>query len=189
MATCICFGEGNRIKLPAVAEKHIILTGFMGTGKTAVGQVLAARLERCLVDTDEVIEKEAGLTIAQIFEGYGEEYFRDLESKVISGLGGYRPGSLVVSTGGGAVIREANRKIFFKLGIVILLSASTKAILQRVQATGERPLLEGEKLKEKIGALWAEREAYYRQCHLEIDTSDRRPEEVALEIIRILNLW
>ena len=160
----------------------------MATGKTAVGRELAARLGRRLVDTDNLIERHAGLTIPQIFERYGEQYFRDLESEAISGLKRYPPGDLVVSTGGGAVIRDANRKQFFQQGIVVLLTASTEAILQRVHNAGGRPLLEGGKLKEKIESLWAEREPYYRQCHLEIDTTGRSPEETVAEIIRILGL-
>ncbi|HHX87643.1 MAG TPA: shikimate kinase [Firmicutes bacterium] len=150
--------------------------------------MLAARLGRRLVDTDNLIENNTDLTIPQIFERYGEEYFRDLESEVIAGLNCYPPGDLVVSTGGGAVIRETNRKHFFKQGIVVLLTASTETILERVRSTGGRPLLEGGKLKEKVESLWAEREPYYRQCHLEVNTAGRLPEETAAEIIGILGL-
>ena len=158
----------------------------MATGKTAVGRELATCLGRRLFDTDQLIEKQAGLSIPQIFKRYGEEHFRDLESRVIATLGGYPSGELVVSTGGGAVIREVNRQFFFQWGIVILLTASEEAILERVQKTGGRPLLAGGREKEKIASLWGERRSYYQQCHLEIDTTGRQSQEVAQEIVRLL---
>ncbi len=170
------------------AGKNIILTGFMAAGKTEVGRKLAARLGRRLIDTDRLVEKKAGLSIPQIFERYGEQYFRDLESAEILGLDPLHPEKLVVSTGGGAVLREANRAHLLRIGVVVLLTASTETLLQRIRDQKDRPLLEGEKLKERIESLWAEREPYYRQCHLEIDTSGGDPGEAADRIIQILGL-
>ena len=95
---------------------------------------------------------------------------------------------MVVSTGGGAVIRRANREFISRQGIVILLTASPETLIRRIKNTKGRPLLEEGDLEEKIKNLQAAREPYYRQCHLKIDTSGLGPEETAAKIIRLLEL-
>jgi shikimate kinase len=166
--------------------KNIILTGFMATGKSAVGKELAKRLDRTFVDTDILVEEKTARTISDIFRDRGEEYFRDLESEVIAGLVRYRPGSLVVATGGGAVIREKNRNLLRKDGVIVLLTASPRAILKRVGKTGRRPLLTAKCTLEEINKRLAEREPYYRYYDITVDTTARRPGWVAKEIIAVL---
>ena len=168
-------------------QKHIILTGFMGTGKTETGQILAERLDRRFVDTDQLVESEAGLSIPLIFEKHGEEYFRDLESDVLKKLSGYEPGSLVVATGGGVVLRTENRSLLKKLGFVCLLWASAEEIYRRVAKTGNRPLLNETDPFRIIIELLEAREACYRDCDFEIDTTAKTPQQVASTILSCLN--
>jgi shikimate kinase len=166
-----------------IKNKNLVLTGFMGTGKTTVGSILASSLKRTLLDTDQMIEEKTGLTLSQIFETYGESYFRDLESEEILRLKQYRPGSLVIATGGGAVLRGCNLKVLSENGIIIALTASSSAILRRISKTNQRPLLAGEGAAEKIKTKLREREVYYRQCSFQLDTTGRTPQQVAREVI------
>lgn len=170
-------------------NKQLILCGFMGTGKTAVGKILAARLGRSFVDTDNLIEQQAGSPIATIFEARGESYFRDLETEVIRGLLADRPGSLVVATGGGALIRAENRQLLQQIGLLLLLTSSTVALVRRIKAQGGRPLLaESEDLKKTIEKLLAERAEYYDACDYRFDTNGKTVSQVASEIIKTLDL-
>ncbi len=167
-------------------EKNIILTGFMGTGKSAVGEILARRLKRTFIDTDAVVEEKTGMSIADIFKNYGEEYFRSRESEVIGTLRSYPPGSLVVATGGGAVICEKNRQLLRENAVIILLVASPRAIRRRIKNTGQRPLLAEACSVGEIRARLSERESFYR-CHdLSIDTTGSGPGRTAREIITLL---
>ena len=155
----------------------------MGTGKTAVGEILASKLNRTLVDTDQMIEEKSGRTVTEIFQQHGEQYFRDRESEVICNLSQSPPGSLVIATGGGVVLREENMKLLSQNGMIILLTASPRAIIRRVSKTGQRPLLAGPDSAEKIRVMLRERDLYYRNYSLRIDTTGRTPLEVAREIM------
>src|SRR5512136_1332692 len=100
--------------------RNIVLTGFMGVGKTSVGTRLASELGYAFVDTDELIEADQKITITEIFSTFGEPYFRDVETRVIRQL--LENEGQVVSTGGGAVIRDENRRAFKENGITICLT-------------------------------------------------------------------
>lgn len=161
---------------------NVVLAGFMATGKTAAGKKLACRQERCFIDTDRVVEETAGLKIRQIFEQYGESYFRERESEAIAGLSRYPAGSLVVATGGGALIREENRRRLKNNSILILLTAAPRTILYRAGKKKIRPLLEGRDTAAKIKALLEEREHYYSCCDMSIDTTGKTVLQVVREI-------
>ncbi|MCS7040296.1 MAG: AAA family ATPase, partial [Caldilineales bacterium] len=109
---------------------NLVLTGFMGTGKTAVGRAVAARLGRPFVDMDEWIARRAGMSIAEIFARQGEGAFRAMEAELVRELAGQR--GLVIATGGGALVDPTNRETFCRTGLVICLTASVEAILARV---------------------------------------------------------
>lgn len=160
--------------------KNIILTGFMGVGKTSVGTRLARDLGFTFVDTDDLIEADQKITITEIFSTFGEAYFRDVESRIIREVLD-REGQ-VVSTGGGAVIRDENREAFRKNGITICLAARPEVIYERIRHETHRPLLQVPDPLERIRSLLAGREANYRQADLIIDTSERTVDEVINEI-------
>jgi len=160
--------------------KNIILTGFMGVGKTSVGTRLARDLGYTFVDSDEQIEADQKTTITEIFSTFGEPYFRDVETRVIRRL--LESEGQVLSTGGGAVIREENRRAFKENGVTICLTAHPESIYARIRHETHRPLLQVKDPLVKIRELLAAREQFYRQADFVIDTSERGLDEVIAEI-------
>lgn len=161
--------------------KNIILTGFMGTGKTEVGRILSQKLGYTLVDVDSEIEKEQKLTITEIFKQHGEPRFRDIESDIIKRLSEME--NAVISTGGGAVLRQENMDNLRKKGIIVCLTASAETILKRTSNDNSRPLLQVENPLQKIKELLEFRRPYYEKADIMIDTDGKTPIEVAEEII------
>ncbi len=163
--------------------RNVALTGFMGAGKTAVGRLLAKRLGLKFLDLDEIIERETGAEIKDIFRQNGEGHFRDIEASVIKKLtsGAYGTG-IIVATGGGAVIRQSNREDLKGWGIVVCLRASVDEILKRAGSGDERPLLTGGDRKKKVEGLLKDREEAYRDCDLALDTTDLSVRDVAEKI-------
>lgn len=164
--------------------QNIILTGFMGTGKSTVGRLLAAQLSYTFRDLDSLIVEKEGMSINTIFAERGESYFRDVESSVLKSV--LQESSLVVSTGGGAVIRCENRCLMQNSGIIVNLTASPETILQRLHADEERPLLRDSKSLSQLQALLSDREAYYAEADIRIDTDDKNVEDVARDILIFL---
>lgn len=160
--------------------KNIILTGFMGTGKTSVGRRLAEETGYVFVDIDALIEAAEGMEINDIFASKGEPYFRDVESRIIREV--LAGEGQVVSTGGGAVIREENREAFKKAGIVICLTARPEVVYERVKHETHRPLLKVADPLAKIRELLTSREAFYRQADIIIDTSEKSLDDVLKQI-------
>ncbi len=160
--------------------KNIILTGFMGVGKTSVGTRLAKDLGYVFVDTDERIEADQKTTITEIFAKKGEPFFRDVEARIIRQV--LSGENQVVSTGGGAVIREESRAAFRKGGLTVCLTARPEVVFERIRHETHRPLLQVPDPKGKIRELLDAREQFYRQADLVIDTSDRSVEDIITEI-------
>lgn len=164
-------------------DKTIVLTGFMGTGKSAVGRRLCNLTGAEFIDTDYVIEKNEGMKIPEIFEKYGEGYFRDRESEVIKSLAG-RKGA-VVSLGGGAVIRKENIDVLREKGIVFCLNADIERVYRNIGGNTEsRPLLSG-KTMEEAKALLESRKEYYANCDYAIDVTMLEKEQTADKILEI----
>ncbi|MBM7622744.1 shikimate kinase [Sporohalobacter salinus] len=163
--------------------KNIILIGFMGTGKSVVGKRLAERLNLEFIDSDEIIEQRAGQEISDIFADYGEEHFRDLETEVIIDLSQKK--GMVISTGGGVVLRKENIEQLRKQGIIILLTAEPEVILDRVKDSN-RPLLEVPEPLEKIKEMLAVRKEYYNITEYKIDTSRLSVREVIDKVEEII---
>jgi len=161
--------------------KNIIITGFMGTGKTTVGKEVATRLQASFIDTDQIIEKSSGLPIASIIKQRGESYFREMETIVIENLPAN--GGLVIASGGGAVLLEKNLMRLERLGVLFCLDAQIDALENRLKLDTARPLLEGGILRERILEILKQREAIYRQIPRHIDTSFCTPHEAASIII------
>lgn len=162
---------------------RIVLAGFMGTGKTAVGRKLAARLGRPLLDTDAQIERAQGRTVREIFAVDGETRFRELERAAVQEA--CAAGDVVVSTGGGTLIDERNLAALADGGLVVCLTASPRTIARRVRASvAERPLLSGySSLTGRIRELLDARTHVYARVPLQIDTSGLSVEQVVDEIV------
>jgi len=157
---------------------NIILIGFMGSGKTSVGELLAKRLSYQFKDTDRLIERKASETINHIFELRGEEYFRTLETNLLLEL---QPvlSHTVLSTGGGLPLREQNTKLLMEMGYVVFLKASKETVRKRLEGDITRPILRGEDLEEKIERLLGIRTPYYEKAaHKVIATDDKSFDEI-----------
>ncbi len=165
--------------------KNIVLIGFMGTGKTAVGRRLASRLGRKFIDTDAEIERVTGKTIPQIFAQDGELRFRSEERLVIQKLS--RQEGMVIATGGGAVLNPENMADLKRNGITICLTAEPEIIYQRVRGKKHRPLLNKKgDLLGQIKELLDRRKPFYQAADYTVDTSYKTPEKVVDEIIAYL---
>jgi 3-dehydroquinate synthase len=163
-----------------MADDNVILTGFMGTGKTTVGRLLAERLGRGFVDTDEVIVTRAGRPIAAIFAEAGEARFRQWEAEVAEELAGRR--GLVIATGGRLMLDPDNVARLGATGPVFCLTATPAEILARVEReTSLRPLLAGDDLETRVRSLLERRAAAYARYRA-VDTTGKTPEKVAAEI-------
>lgn len=163
-------------------KANLILIGFMGTGKTSLGKLLANRLGRGFVDLDQKIEREAGMTIPKIFELHGEKYFRELEKKAVREVSGRR--NLVIATGGGTVKDAENVSLLKNSGVIICLTTEPEEIFRRTERRGERPVLDGggEERLATIKKLLAEREIFYSQADYTIDTTDWSPLQIMNDI-------
>ena len=165
---------------------NVILTGFMGTGKTSLGKLLATKLGRPFVDIDKKIESEQKLSIPKIFEQFGEAHFRALEKSAVRELSERR--GLVIATGGGTVKDEENLQLLKSSGLVICLTCSPEEIFLRTARRGERPVLDGggnERL-ETIKRLLDERKIFYERADYHVDTTEWSPLQIIDDICRYL---
>ncbi len=161
--------------------KNIVLTGFMGTGKTAVGKELTRLLNLKLIDVDTEIEKSEKITINEIFQRFGEPRFREIETEMIKKISQQK--NVIISTGGGAVLKQENMDILRENGVIICLMATPETILKRTSNSDERPLLKVENPFEKIKQLLDFRRPYYEKADIMIDTENKTPLQIAEEII------
>ncbi|MBR6345404.1 MAG: shikimate kinase [Lachnospiraceae bacterium] len=162
--------------------KNIFFVGFMGAGKSTVARNLQKRLKMNLVEMDERIEKEQGMTIPEIFEKYGESRFRNLESELILTIG--KEGNTIVSCGGGVVVRPENIEYMKKNGMVIFLSAKPETVFDRVKDSTNRPILNGNMNVEYIGELMEKRRALYEAAaDVKISTDGKSIDEITDEVI------
>ncbi len=165
-------------------NNNIYLVGFMGSGKTAVGEILAEKLSREFIEMDEIIEQKEGKKIADIFAEEGEQHFRDLETTLLKELS--EKNNLIVSCGGGLVCNSENLKILKNTGITISLFASAPEIHRRTKNQTHRPILNVENPLKKINDLLVKRAPYYDQADYKIDTENITPEKVAVKIVEVL---
>jgi shikimate kinase len=168
-----------------VTTSNIVLVGFMGTGKSTVGQKLAERLGWSFQDSDAALEEEHQTSISDLFRIHGESHFRSLESKTLEHILA-RKGQ-VVATGGGAVLAESNRTCMLQNGFVVALKASPETIIHRVSSDTSRPLLQGN-LEERVHTLLEGRKSSYDFAHTVIDTTDLTTDQIVELIIRQADL-
>lgn len=166
-------------------NKNVFLIGFMGCGKSTMARLLSQEMGVELIEMDEMIEVEAGMTINEIFEKYGENHFRDLESQLICRI--TEKGGVVVSCGGGAILRQENVTNMKKNGRIIYLSATPETIYERVRHSTNRPLLNGNMNVEHISSLMEKRLPLYEKAAdvtIGVDAKEKR--DVLGEIKMIL---
>jgi shikimate kinase len=163
-----------------VQRNNIVLIGFMGTGKSTIGRFLAEKLAWDLVDTDHYIEKQEGMSIAELFSKQGEMYFRAAETRAIQNI--MANTNQVIATGGGAVLAEENRKALKASGYVVALTASVETIIQRVGGDRIRPLLQG-KANEVVPQLLEQRKHAYDFADLTLSTDRLRIEFIAQRLL------
>ena len=170
--------------------KNVVLIGFMGTGKTSIGRMLAARLGCAFHDLDRKIEENHGISIPAMFKEHGEAYFRAREKEAVRDAAGRSP--LVIATGGGTVKDPENAALLRKNGIVVALTADADTILMRTATRGSRPVLDqadaGDR-REAIVQLLEERRHLYEDADITVDTSGRSPLEVTEHILQAIRIW
>ncbi len=164
---------------------NIILVGFMGTGKSTVGRMVADRLKRPFIDMDEVIEERAGKRISDIFSDDGEECFRKMERELVQDLS--RRQEQVIAPGGGVVLDPENISDFSRTGIVVCLHADPETILKRVSGDTHRPLLENDDKAGAVTELLNKRRHLYDAIPWRIDTTNMTQNQVADRVIEILD--
>jgi len=167
---------------------NIVLTGFMGTGKSVVGRHVAQELRTPFIDIDIAITKKAGASIKDIFVTKGEPAFRAFESEVIAELASQD--KTVIATGGGALLDPKNLENLQKNGILVCLTARVGTLLERLKEDLTRPLLAGENVEQKMERLMQERQSIYKLCPIQVDTDGKTIAQVAKEIIeKVLPKW
>jgi shikimate kinase len=159
--------------------KNIYLVGFMGSGKSTVGKILAEKLNMNFIDIDKLIEEKEGMKIKDIFEQKGESYFRELERKQIEVI--VNQEGLVVSTGGGLGANLDNMNLMKKNGDVVWLDVSLNTVLDRLNNDQDRPLLK--QPIEKIKQLFEERKNVYRLANIRINADKKTPSQIVEEIL------
>lgn len=165
-------------------DKNIILTGFMGSGKTAVSRKLAELTGFDVIDTDQLIESEQGRTISDIFSKEGEEFFRDLETQTLENIINNQKKKLIISVGGGLPIREKNRELMKKIGQVIWLKASPETVYERVKNDSTRPLLKTDDVLGTIRKLQKDRSSVYESAADKVISTDNKTiEEIAIDVL------
>ncbi|MBA4687888.1 MAG: shikimate kinase [Candidatus Galacturonibacter soehngenii] len=175
--------EGRRVK--DLITFHIMLIGFMGAGKSTVSSYLSKQLNMEEVDTDSLIVKKEGKKIPQIFEENGEKYFRDCESSILIDL--QKRNNLIVSCGGGIVLREENVWNMKKQGRIVLLTATPQTIYERVKDSKERPILNDNMNTEFIAQLMEKRQdKYLAAADIIVATDQKTVEQICDEIIEKL---
>lgn len=163
---------------------RIFLSGPMGSGKSTVGRLVAARLGAPFVDLDAAIERRHGQTVRAMFDAAGEAAFRDAEAQVLGDVLG-AAGALVVALGGGTVVRSESRRRLLADGIVVTLTADAAELARRVAGEGTRPLLAGRDPAEALMEVLAARRPAYAECHGDVPTAGRAPDAIAADVIAI----
>lgn len=168
-----------------MTKANLILVGFMGTGKSATGRRLAARLHREFVDMDAAIEAREGRAISDIFTQDGEPAFRRLERALVRELSARE--DLVIAAGGGVVLDPENIRDFERTGVVVCLTAQPEELLRRLSGARHRPLLEQGDKEQRLRLLLEQRRPLYDAIAHQVDTTRLAPDEVARRVLEIFS--
>ena len=172
---------------PGIAGRSIVLVGLMGAGKTSIGRRLAARLGLPFLDADAEIELAAGRSVRELFENFGERYFRDGERRVIRRVLAGEP--LVLATGGGAYMDDETRAIIRRDAVCVWLRAKLPTLLRRVANRAHRPLLNAGDPAEILGAMMAQRHPVYAEADIVVDCTDESPDATTGHVLDALAGW
>jgi len=165
-----------------MAEKNIVLIGFMGCGKSLTSNKLAETLDRQVISTDKLVEQKEGQSIAEIFERFGEGYFRKVEKEIIKEISDQR--GKIIDCGGGAVMDDENMANLKKNGHIVYLSASPESIYTNIKHRSHRPLLNVEDPQSKIIELLEERKPYYEKADVTINADHRNINQIAEDVLK-----
>lgn len=166
-------------------NRSIFLAGFMGTGKSTVGRLLAKKLGYSFTDLDEELVRQAGCSIPEIFKSEGEQGFRQREKDGLSKL--IRPEGIILATGGGAVLDQENRNLLIQNGYLVGLLADEQTIWERIGTDPNRPLLQGKHARQRIHDLLQQRLKVYEALPYCVDTQNMSPEQVVDQILLLLS--
>ncbi|MDG2002145.1 MAG: shikimate kinase [Novosphingobium sp.] len=170
-------------------EKPIVLVGMMGVGKSSVGRRLATALHCPFVDADDAIEESAHMTIPEIFDSFGEDYFRDGERRVIARLIEEDRGCKVIATGGGAFCNEGTRKLILDKAIAVWLDSDIDTLVERTSRKDNRPLLNQGDPREILARLRAERHGDYSQAPIHVMSGKGPHNETIDKVLRGIDQW
>lgn len=165
---------------PIHSMLNLILTGFMGTGKSTVGSLVAAHMGRVFYDMDAVIEQRTGMAISGIFAQESEPYFRAIERGLCYEMALQQ--NLVIATGGGALVDESNYAVMSKTGVIVCLTASPSTLSQRLIQ------IEGRPLAVRWQEIYVGRQPFYDAMPNQVETSGRTPEQVAADVLILWNM-
>ncbi len=175
--------------MEVMGARNIILEGFMGSGKSAVSEILSELLDLELLDTDAAIEEAEGRTIRSIFEEDGEEAFRDMETQLLESIVRDHYRDMVISLGGGMVLRDENRRLLEDAGKVVYLRTCPETVFERLKGDDTRPLLKCEDPLSRIKELMDSRSMIYENAaDLVVTTDGKAPQDIAKEIIEGLGI-
>ncbi|MBB5148803.1 MULTISPECIES: shikimate kinase [Ureibacillus] len=155
--------------------RKIYLVGFMGCGKSVVGRQLSYALRLPFYDMDKEIVRQQGMSIPEIFEKFGEEYFRNLETEFLKN---FRDEACIIATGGGVAMRQENRQIMRRTGLIFFLDASFEDIYKRIKNDKNRPIAQRSTKKELERLYYYRRKFYKRAAHIRVFTKDRTIRQV-----------
>ncbi len=177
--------NSKRLQARKLFDYNIVLIGFMGTGKSTVSEYLSTMFAMDVVEMDQEIVKQQGMSIPDIFATYGEEYFRDLETELLINMQERK--NVLISCGGGVALRERNIAEMKKNGRVVLLSASPEVIYERVKDCNNRPVLAGRKNVEAIAELMEQRRSKYEAAaDVVVDTDHKTVPQICEELVQKL---
>lgn len=179
--------ESDISAIAARITRPVVLVGLMGVGKSTVGRKLAAMLGRDFIDADEAIVEAAGRSIPEIFETFGEAYFRDGERRVIARLIDEAHG--VIATGGGAFVDPATRAAVLERGIAVWIDCDVDTLVERTARRGNRPLLKQGDPREILTRLAQDRAPFYAQAHIRVMSDTGPHADTARAIIEAIDQW
>ena len=170
-------------------DRPVVLVGMMGVGKSSVGRKLANLLHRPFVDADEEIERASQMSIPEIFEQYGEAYFRDGERRVIARLMDDAHRSSILATGGGAFVNAETRQLILDKAIAVWLDSDIDTLVERVGRRDNRPLLRQGDPREILTRLRAEREAAYSQAPIHVVSTAGPHSRTLAKVLKGIDAW